>query len=130
MMDFIYENWPVLLTILVVFGALQGTCGFLVYVERKVCAYMQDRIGPNRVGPWGLLQTLADGLKFLLKEDVIPRNVDRTLFLLAPCIAITTAMLAFAVVPFGATDPRTSPEYREAYQFVLAPNVDIGILFV
>src|SRR5271156_3456434 len=49
------------LTILGIFGLLQGICGFLVYVERKICAYMQDRIGPNRVGPWGLLQVLADG---------------------------------------------------------------------
>lgn len=118
------------LTILVVFGALQGTCGFLVYVERKVCAYMQDRIGPNRVGPYGLLQVLADGLKFLLKEDIIPRNVDKVLFILAPCIAITTAMLAFVVVPFGDTDPRGSAAYRDSYQFVTAPNIDIGILFV
>src|SRR5262245_33166210 len=118
------------LTILVVFGALQGVCGFLVYVERKVCAYMQDRIGPNRVGPWGLLQVLADGLKFLLKEDVVPAHVDRFLFLLAPCIAVGTAMLSFAVVPFGATDPRGDPAYKHAYQFVLAPNIDIGILFI
>src|SRR3954469_10411600 len=125
-----FNIWYAGLTILAVFGGLQGTCGFLVYVERKVCAYMQDRIGPNRVGPFGLLQTLADGLKFLLKEDVIPRNVDKALFLLAPCIAITTAMLAFAVVPFGATDRRGTEAYRESYQFVVAPNVDIGILFV
>lgn len=125
-----FNLWYTLATILVVFGALQGTCAFLVYVERKICAYMQDRIGPNRVGPYGLLQVLADGLKFLLKEDIIPRNVDKVLFILAPCIAITSAMLAFAVVPFGATDPRGSDAYREGYQFVAAPNVDIGILFV
>ena len=158
MMDFIYANWPVLLTILVVFGALQGTCGFLVYVERKVCAYMQDRIGPNRVGPFGLLQVLADGLKFLLKEDIIPSHVDRVLFILAPCIAITTAMLAFAVVPFGAAEmppqaplplnalasPQENDAYKAAmdtynsqmttykghYQFMIAKNVDIGILFI
>ncbi|MFO0865999.1 MAG: NADH-quinone oxidoreductase subunit NuoH [Gemmataceae bacterium] len=158
MMDFIYANWPVLLTILVVFGALQGTCGFLVYVERKVCAYMQDRIGPNRVGPFGLLQVLADGLKFLLKEDIIPAHVDKVLFILAPCIAITTAMLAFAVVPFGAAEmPPQAPlpinafatpaevetfnrdlatynsemtTYQGHYQFMIAKNVDIGILFI
>src|SRR6187399_3316168 len=105
------------ITILAVFGALQGVCGFLVYVERKVCAYMQDRIGPNRVGPWGLLQVLADGLKFLLKEDIIPAHVDKFLFLLAPCIAVGTALLSFVVVPFGATDPRSSEAYREGYQF-------------
>src|SRR5687768_3639111 len=116
-----FNLWHTLLTVLVVFGALQGVCGFLVYVERKVCAYMQDRIGPNRVGPYGLLQVLADGLKFLLKEDVIPRNADKVLFLLAPCIAVGTAMLAFAVVPFGPTDQRGTEAYRAGYQFVAAP---------
>src|SRR5262245_19549581 len=86
---------------------------------------MQDRIGPNRVGPYGLLQILADGLKFILKEEFVPKTADKWIFLLAPCIAITTAMLAFAVVPFGATnnDPN-------AYQFVIAPGLDIGILFI
>jgi NADH-quinone oxidoreductase subunit H len=125
-----FNIWHVLLTILVVFGALQGVCGFLVYVERKVCAYMQDRIGPNRVGPWGLLQVLADGLKFLLKEDIVPSHVNKFLFLLAPCIAVSTAMLSFAVVPFGATDPRGSEAYQKGYQFVAAPNIDIGFLFI
>ncbi len=79
-----FNLWLTLLTIVVVFGALQGTAGFLVYVERKICAYMQDRIGPNRVGPYGLLQVLADGLKFILKEEFIPKNADKTLFILAP----------------------------------------------
>src|SRR5205807_3666989 len=101
--------WHTLLTIVVVFGALQGTAGFLVYVERKICAYMQDRIGPNRVGPYGLLQVLADGLKFIFKEEFIPRHADKALFILAPCIALTTAMLSFAVVPFGATEPAPLP---------------------
>src|SRR2546422_3521391 len=115
-----FNIWHTLLTLIVVFGVLQGTAGFLVYVERKICAYMQDRIGPNRVGPYGLLQVLADGLKFLFKEDVIPARADKVLFLLAPCIAVGTAMLAFAVVPFGPTDPRGDPAYKESYQFVLA----------
>src|SRR5438552_16009139 len=107
-----FNVWYALLTIVVVFGALQGTAGFLVYVERKVCAYMQDRIGPNRVGPYGLLQVLADGLKFILKEEFVPKNADKVLFILAPCIALTTAMLAFAVVPFGATEPAPLPPAR------------------
>ena len=77
----------------------------LIFVERKVAAWVQDRHGPNRVGPAGLLQSVADGLKFLLKEDVIPSHVDRKLFVLAPCVALVTAMLAFAVVPFGPTEP-------------------------
>src|SRR5438067_8790337 len=97
------------LTIAGIFGILQGFCGFLVYVERKICAYMQDRIGPNRVGPLGLLQPIADGLKFLFKEDIIPNHVDKVLFMAAPAIAIGTATLAFAVVPFGRTVPAPIP---------------------
>jgi NADH-quinone oxidoreductase subunit H len=116
------------LTIVIIMGVIQGTCAFLIYVERKVSAWMQDRLGPNRVGPLGLFQSIADGLKFLLKEDIIPHRVDRFLYLLAPALAISTALLAFAVVPFGPT--AVTPEEREQYQFVIAPNINIGILFV
>jgi NADH-quinone oxidoreductase subunit H len=113
-----------IITIAIMMGVLQGGCAYLVFLERKIAAYMQDRIGPNRVGPFGLLQPIADGLKFLFKEEVIPSHVDKLLFLLAPAVAIGTATLAFAVVPFGLTssDPNQ-------YQFVIAPHVDIGILF-
>jgi NADH-quinone oxidoreductase subunit H len=115
-----------LITILVIFGALQGVAGGLVYVERKICAYMQNRIGPNRVGPVGLLQVLADGLKFILKEEFVPHYADKVLFILAPTIGMIAAMLCFAVVPFGPTSEPGSSDY----QFVIAKNVDIGILFV
>jgi len=121
------DLWYTVLTILIVFGALQGIAGFLVYVERKVCAFMQQRLGPNRVGPAGLLQVLADGIKFFLKEETLPSRGDKFIFLLAPCIAFATAMLAFSVVPFGPTDPTA---YESSYQFVIAPNVDIGILLL
>jgi NADH-quinone oxidoreductase subunit H len=106
---------------------------------------MQNRYGPNRVGPAGLFQSLADVIKFLLKEEIVPRHVDKAIFLLAPCIAITTAMLSFAVVPFGAVEPMpllsdyagdaaayqsALDRYRTSYQFMIAPGVDIGILFI
>ncbi|MGF1580451.1 MAG: NADH-quinone oxidoreductase subunit NuoH [Gemmataceae bacterium] len=100
------------LTIAVVFGVLQGSCAFMIYAERKIAAWMQDRKGPNRVGPWGLLQSIADGLKFLLKEDVIPKRADKFLYLLAPGIAVGTAMLAFVIVPFGPTTPRPMPPVK------------------
>ncbi|MCI0680800.1 MAG: NADH-quinone oxidoreductase subunit NuoH, partial [Gemmataceae bacterium] len=103
---------------------------FLVYVERKICAYMQNRFGPNRVGPKGLFQVIADAIKFLTKEETLPGYADKVMFLLAPCIALTTAMLSFAVIPFGATDDPATAEYRGAYQFVIAPGIDIGILFI
>jgi NADH-quinone oxidoreductase subunit H len=109
----------------IVMGVTLGACAYLIYFERKLAAYMQDRIGPNRVGPFGLLQPLADGLKFILKEDVIPRHADRVLFVLAPCIALLTTMLAFAVVPFGPTSANP-----DEWQFVIAPGVDIGIVFI
>src|SRR5438874_5445515 len=110
-----------LLTIAAVFAVIMTTCAYLVMLERKISAWMQDRIGPNRVGPFGLLQPLADGLKFLLKEDVIPGQADKFLFLLAPCIAVATALLAFVVVPFGAPTHLGNPE---EYQFAIAPGID------
>lgn len=116
---------PWVVKIAVVMGAILTACAYLIYVERKLSAYLQDRMGPNRVGPWGLLQSLADGLKFILKEDVIPRHCDRFLFLLAPTLAILTTMMAFAVVPFGPTS-----ENPDEWQFVIAPGVDIGIVYI
>jgi NADH-quinone oxidoreductase subunit H len=86
-------------------GAIMGTCAYLILAERKISAWAQDRLGPNRVGPRGLLQPIADGLKFLFKEEVIPSHVDKLFYLLAPAIALSTALLAFAVVPFGPTMP-------------------------
>ncbi len=116
---------PWVLKIAIVMGTILTACAFLIYVERKLSAYLQDRMGPNRVGPFGLLQSLADGLKFILKEDVVPRHSDRFLFMLAPALAVLTTMLAFAVVPFGPTSPDP-----DEWQFVIAPHVDIGIVFI
>src|SRR5690606_13423703 len=78
-----------------------GAAAYLILLERKVCAWAQDRIGPNRVGPMGLLQPLADGLKLFMKEDFIPRGADRTLFILAPAITAVFAIIAFAIIPWG-----------------------------
>src|SRR5438477_7450897 len=105
-----YHFWITLLFIGAALGAIMGTCAYLILLERKISAWAQDRLGPNRVGrefglPWGLLQPIADGLKFLFKEQVIPSHVDRLFYLLAPMIAVSTALLAFAVVPFGKTTP-------------------------
>ena len=125
-----FQFWPALLTIIVVFGAIQGTAGFLVYVERKICAFMQMRIGPNRVGPVGLFQSVADLMKFFFKEEAVPARADKVIFILAPCIALTTAMLSFAVVPFGATGNPDDSAYHDSYQFMIAPGIDIGILFI
>ena len=125
-----------------VMGFLLGLFAYLTLAERKVSAWMQDRIGPNRVGPAGLLQPIADGGKFFLKEETMPTHVDKVFYLLAPVVALSTAFLAIAVVPFGATVPAPDPqpsvaafdqaqaEYRSHFSFVLAPGLDIGVLYV
>src|SRR5579864_6359284 len=82
--------------ILIIFTVLSGIVAYLVYMERKVLAFMQARLGPMRVGPWGLLQPVADGLKLLLKEDIIPSGADKALFLLAPVISVFAAFTVFA----------------------------------
>jgi NADH-quinone oxidoreductase subunit H len=114
-----------LVTIVVVLGAVLTLCMYLVLAERKVSAWMQDRIGPNRVGPYGLFQPMADGLKILLKEGIVPSHVDKGLFIVAPAISMFTTMFAFAVVPFGPVE--NSPQWL---RFIIAPNVDIGIVFI
>src|SRR5215471_16598453 len=94
-----------LIKIAIVVGVLQGAVAYLVLVERKVAAYLQDRLGPNRVGPWGLLQPIADGAKFILKEEIVPAGADKALFLIAPVSILATAMVAFALIPIGFVMP-------------------------
>ena len=91
--------------ILVVFTVVMVGVALLTLAERRICAWMQDRLGPNRVGPQGLLQPAADGLKNLLKEETLPANADKVLFLLAPALSFIPALIAIAVVPFGAPLP-------------------------
>ena len=86
--------------VLIVFLALSGVVSFLVYVERKVLAFMQARLGPMRVGPWGLMQAIADPIKLMLKEDIVPAQADKTVFLIAPVIGLIAAFTAFSVIPF------------------------------
>jgi len=99
-----FQAQPLLLAlikILIVFLVVSGLVAYLVYMERKVLAFMQARLGPMRVGPWGLLQPVADGIKLLLKEDIIPAGADRWVFLLAPAISVTAAFTVFAAIPFA-----------------------------
>src|SRR5213594_90214 len=91
--------------IIVVFTVIMVGVALLTLAERRICAWMQDRLGPNRVGPQGLLQPLADGLKNILKEETMPAEADRLLFLLAPAAAFIPALLTFAVIPFAAPLP-------------------------
>jgi NADH-quinone oxidoreductase subunit H len=84
-----------------IFGGLLGTAAIYTLAERKIAAWIQYRIGPNRVGPWGLLQPMADGLKFIFKEEVVPAGANPVLFRLAPLMSAVPAMLAVAVIPFA-----------------------------
>ena len=74
---------------------------YSTYAERKIAAFFQDRIGPNRAGPWGILQPLADGGKMFLKEEIIPTNASAFLFIAGPSLAIMTACIGSAVIPWG-----------------------------
>ncbi len=87
--------------ILLVFGVVQFMIISMIWLERKIMAHMQVRLGPMRVGPHGLLQPIADGIKLLFKEDIIPERANRLLFLLAPVMSLVPALITFAVIPFG-----------------------------
>ena len=107
--------WTLIKIVLIVAPMMLGVA-YLTYFERKVIGYMQVRIGPNRVGPWGLIQPIADGLKLLLKEIIVPSGSNKGIFLIAPMLAIAPALAAWAVVPF--TD-----------SLVLA-NIDASLLYI
>lgn len=111
-----YVVWPLIQIVIVLFIVLT-LVAYLVYLERKVSAFMQARLGPMRVGPWGLLQPLADGIKLLLKEDIIPIKADRAVFILAPIISVVAALVVLAVIPWGAA-------------WATIANVNIGLLFI
>jgi NADH-quinone oxidoreductase subunit H len=99
---------------------------YLTWFERKVVALMQSRVGPHRVGPHGLLQPAADGLKFLFKEDVMPGGVDKFVYLLAPFLALTLALASLAVIPFGP-DPLPFKFFGHQIDLFIT-NPDIGLL--
>ena len=109
----------------VVFAITLFMGAYSTYAERKVAAFLQDRIGPDRAGPFGLLQPLADGLKFIMKEEIIPNVSNKMLFVLGPCIAMLTALMAGVVIPWGDTLIIDGNEY--ALQIA---DLDIGILYV
>ena len=117
-----------LIKIVVVLAVLLLIVAYLTFFERKLLAYMQVRIGPNRVGPRGWLQPIADGLKLFVKEDLVPGTAEKFVFLLAPCLIIVPALLVWSVIPFtGETTVfGLLSEPIPAY----LTDINIGILFV
>src|SRR5215217_8402928 len=97
---FVIEKF-VLVTIIFAISLLIAM--YSTYAERKIAAFLQDRLGPNRAGPFGILQPMADGLKLFMKEEIIPTLSSKTLFILGPMLAMITAMLTSAVIPWGST---------------------------
>ncbi|MEO6712020.1 MAG: NADH-quinone oxidoreductase subunit NuoH [Mycobacteriales bacterium] len=117
--------WLTVVKALIIFGVLMVTTILLVWAERRIVARMQQRLGPNRVGPMGILQALADGLKLFLKEDIRPKNADRPVYLLAPILSMIPAFLAFSVIPFGPIVSVAGK--RTALQLTDLP---VGVLFI
>jgi NADH-quinone oxidoreductase subunit H len=102
MLDWIFGFILLIVKLGIVLLALLLLAAYLVWVERKFLARLQIRYGPNRAGKFGLLQPIADSIKMLIKEDIVPAAADRFIFLLAPAVVATTALMMFAVVPFGS----------------------------
>ena len=119
------EAGIIVLRVVLVFALLLGATIINVWAERKVVADMQSRIGPSRAGPWGILQTVADGLKLFFKESVTPRKAEVGTFLLAPFLAVLPAFLIFMMVPFGA--PFTIGGEEVILQ---GADLNIGLLFI
>ncbi len=110
----------------VILAFLLGGFAYLTLFERRVLARMQVRIGPNRAGPWGLLQPVADGLKLIFKEELIPARADKLIFVLAPIITVVPALIVLAVLPFG---PAVSIGGRQIH-LGLADDLNVGALYI
>ncbi len=125
MLNWILGIFVLFIKLGLVLGVLLFLAAYLVWVERKLLARLQIRYGPNRTGKFGLLQPIADAIKMLFKEDIIPTDADRTIFILAPAVVAATALLIFAAVPFGSTITLFGREIP-----MVIADLNIGVLFV
>jgi NADH-quinone oxidoreductase subunit H len=114
--DVVYAGGMILFGLIVCFGFVLNVAGITTWLERRVWARMQNRVGPNRVGPQGVLQWLADGIKLIMKEDIVPTAADARLFRLAPYVVVMGFLTAFVVIPFGS--------------HLVVADMNVGIVFV
>ena len=117
---------PALVKILVIIAVVMTGVAYTTLAERKVSAWMQDRKGPNRAGPFGLLQPVADGIKFFFKEDITPKEAYRPIYLLAPLLTLFPALITFAVIPFGTSVTVAG----QTYPLAIAPGMNLGIVYL
>ena len=123
------QNITSMIVILIILHFALAVAAYGILLERKVAAWTQDRIGPNRVGPKGLLQPIADGLKLFLKEDIIPSNVDKALFVIAPVLTVIPALISFAVIPWAGR--LNLPEFLGGGRVaIIGGDVSIGLLYL
>jgi NADH-quinone oxidoreductase subunit H len=120
---FYYAVSPLVKIVVLLFLGVLPLITYLVLAERKLLGYMQARVGPNRVGPWGILQPIADVMKLLVKEDTIPRQAVKWAFILAPCLVVGPAFIIFSVIPMG-------PAGRDGGLSWFITDVNTGLLFV
>ena len=115
-----FALFSLLKIVIAVFAVVLPMVAYSVVAERRISAWIQDRVGPNRVGPWGLLQPAADGLKFILKEDFTPAYVRKVYFWLAPAVSMVPALMTLAVIPFGT---------KIGDQRAVISDLNVGILY-
>ncbi|MCB9033660.1 MAG: NADH-quinone oxidoreductase subunit NuoH [Chitinophagales bacterium] len=114
-----------LILVIIVFAIALGIAAYSTYAERKIAAFMQDRVGPDRAGPFGLMQPLADGLKMFMKEEIIPAMSNKFLFILGPCLAMLTACMTGVVIPWGGSLTIAGHEFP-----LQIADINIAILYV
>lgn len=124
-METVYSLIEILVKCLVVIGGVLFIFAYLTLAERKILGRVQVRPGPNRVGPFGLLQPVADGIKAFVKEDLVPAAADKPVFVIAPVICVFSALSLFAVIPFGGTVHLLGREVK-----LVIADVDIGLLYI
>ena len=126
-------DWGLLIEKLVLIGAIISMslviAMYSTYAERKVAAILQDRVGPDRAGPWGILQPLADGGKLFFKEEIIPNTSNKLLFIMGPCLAMLTAMMTSAVIPWG-NQLHFNLFGVDRYVDLQIADINIGVLFI